>query len=1084
LPSSLFPLDRMRKIILGIFLLGVISLFLSAQEGEPAYEELYFNRDLELSSLEDLQIWCRSLGLAEQGSLEELKGRLLTYYNFTSSPSSNPEERVENRGMEIIIESADKTEYINWEDRGDEIHLTGGVRLTINDSAQNRSYLLSADRIIFSRMDDSLTAIGHVRYDRKKENGNPEHFEGESMTFHISGWKGVIFKGVSSRKESVNDKEIEFQFSGSQINSSGFDVAVLDKGMITSGKLKDPEYSIRASKIWLLGPEEWGLAHGILYLGRVPLLYLPFYYKPGNDMVFNPALGYYSREGTAIQTTTYLLGQKKPVNTSFFSAGLNSDSLYELERRGLFLYKGEEINSSEEDYLKIMADWYSRLGVFTGIKGKFEEEESKWDFFTGLGFSRSIDVNNNIYFYENGTYDTRWNSTVLGPAELPFRWGSEISFVEGNFSLSLAHYSDPLFMGDFMTRRQESFDALNWLLSDRGDESIFEDNSINSLRWEIGWHESFSPQLTTPWLSNIRINRVKSSLQWDSRLDSDVLIKDPYSPGAYFFYPRQLILPDLGLSLSGKLWESHNNGSDSSNSDTEEQWLIPEQETDSEREEGSPDSSYFMPDLRVSRSIEGSNFFSGALSWNSSFSSLVQNDFDFEDWTGADQISYAINQGKMSLTNSNGLDLKIFLFDNALSLSNSMDYKINRRVYLEMGENSTELTTEQLKDQFSYDSMEWNQFSTAKLNPFKYDPVQGSYIKYNAALLLYDKRFVTLQNRTPVFEERWFGKTRDSFKTSEGEIYLEYTPTVNFKSSFQGVTDLYTDTRETNSSLTSRLEFQVGNLNNQFDHNFQRTGEIWKANPLNYRGTWEFPPVKGSISDQFSYDMTDNRFTRNQASLKLYGLNASLVSSYTDSFKWNMNTYLWEPGSKAFQLSSLHLSYDDSFSLGPFWKNRFQNTIGVKTSWNQDLIRINNSVMDFSLVYHTYLHDFWDLNISVVSQNKNIYLYFPAMRESLGIEKSYNFWEDLAKSFNFFNENDRYESAFNLSSIKIDLIHNLGSWNGILNYTGSSEKVSGEFKWQSQFSFFILWDPIPSINMKIDKDREETWDIKAGDTEN
>lgn len=1060
---------------------------LSGQSAEPGEKEWeYFDRDLELSNRDDLQLWCRSLGLDDSGNERELKSRLREYYGIPpTAPVSD--SRTGEKGLEIIIESAERTEYLNWENLGEEIHLSGGVRLSVNDPETSRSYLITSDKLIFSRIEDSLTALGNVTYERKDKQGEAETFKGEVMTFQLEGWKGIIFQGVSSKSEKGEGKEMEFFFSGQEMYSAGFDRALLDKGMITSRDGPDPEYSIRASKIWLLGPEEWGLVHGLLYIGRIPLLYLPFYYKSGNDLLFNPVPGYADRRGTSIQTTTYLVGQKKAVNDSFFSAGLSSETPYELERRGLFLYKTEKSRQSSDEYLKLMVDWYSRLGGFAGVEGELSLGEASAELFAGLGYSRSIDGNNNVFFQgEGGEYLSRWNSTYQGALELPFRWGAEVKLKRQKLRLNFKYLTDPSFTADFMADRQENYDPLNWLLSDKGEEEEVRGSTVSSLGWEASWTANIRLPGDVPFIDSISLTRLKSSLRWDSKKDDDLYAADPYSPTAYFFYPRNLILPDLGVNMKGSLWEKRSD-SQTGYSPSPGEWLLPHGDGPSkEKGEGRPE---FAGELQGSRPILNRSDLAGRLNWSSTSTLLLQNDFDYAEWDRADQVSGSLDKGKVSMTNSSNLKLHLDFLDKLISYDHTVDYKINHRVFLV---DEQDLSEAELKDQFKYGSQLWTQNINARVSPFQSDLFKKSYIRYQASADIFSRRFSALEDDDPheeredwkpVFDETWLTDSRDAWGTSKLTALLDYSPHSRFSVSLGGNTEIFTDDRETDSSLNGDLQWSLGVWKGSLSQKISYDGETWEKDPFSLTSSLNFLGGDVSTSGRLSYDWEESHFSKGSLSLNLYSFDASITAAYGDDYRWEKDGYLWVREDPLFQPTTFTMGVKDTWEVPPLWKNRITNKVTLSSSWKQDLVRVNNSVLNFSFSWNSTIHDFWDIKLSIVSQNRNMYLYFAPFREELALSGDYDLFDDLFKSFNFFNYEDRLASSFNLSSLKLDMLHNLGSWNVKLGYSGTPRRDGLEYKWKSEFSFYLLWDPIPSINMDINKDGDDLWTIKAGETE-
>ncbi len=174
-------------------------------------------------------------------------------------------------------------------------------------------------------------------------------------------------------------------------------------------------------------------------IGRVPILYLPGFFWPGDEFFFNPNFGFDSREGSYIQTTTYLHGSKPKEDSplSFLQIADSGDTGYTLEPHGLFLRKvpGTTTAPTDTTNLKLLLDAYSRLGVLAGLAGDYSPLAT---FRTAIGVSRTIFPTSafgypyDLYqtytpFWVNadGTSQSYWNSSSLFGLVVPFRYGLE-----------------------------------------------------------------------------------------------------------------------------------------------------------------------------------------------------------------------------------------------------------------------------------------------------------------------------------------------------------------------------------------------------------------------------------------------------------------------------------------------------------------------------------------------------------------------------------------------------------------------------------------------------------------------------------
>jgi hypothetical protein len=329
--------------------------------------------DINTAARDELAAWCMVLNLDTQGDAEVLRGRLRTYYGISSGDISGRSEKTR-----VVIESAQRSEYIQI-GLGDDsqesvVRLSGGVVLTVNEPDRKRTHRVEADSVTFNQDQNTISAVGHIAYTVDTA-GREEYFAGDSLTFEVSDWTGVIFRGTSERQQEVDGKDITFFFKGDSIKRSGRDILVLENGTISSHDAEDPDFSLRAKKIWITGPGEWGLFNATLYVGHIPVFYLPFYWKSGSDLLFNPVIGVRNRVGYYIQSTTYLAGEKEyDDGFSIMGFGDSAGPGYELTRDGLFLVRGGTADSegaASPNTLKYMLDVYTSLGAMTGFQGSY-----------------------------------------------------------------------------------------------------------------------------------------------------------------------------------------------------------------------------------------------------------------------------------------------------------------------------------------------------------------------------------------------------------------------------------------------------------------------------------------------------------------------------------------------------------------------------------------------------------------------------------------------------------------------------------------------------------------------------------------
>ena len=334
----------------------------------------------------ELVALARELGLETTGEADELRARLYSHYGIAAAPSSSAKKK----GRTITIERAGKASYVKVEEgEGGIIKASGRVIITLVEE-NGDSHRIQADSIVFDRTHSSVTARGAVRYERKSGT-TTEYFSGEALSVDLDDWSGVFIDGKVRRIGQTSSSDSRgLVISADTILRRSADVMVLKDGVISSCDADDPHYAVKAGRMWILGDKEWAVSDAVFSVGNIPILWLPFFYYPGQEIVFHPVLGYRSREGRFLQTTVYLIGAKpaKSSTTTLFTFNnAETEDSRPTELRGLFLQHVAGPAPKDEGTLKTMADVYSGLGAFTGIQGSFAKLGGlgKTEFFAGRG---------------------------------------------------------------------------------------------------------------------------------------------------------------------------------------------------------------------------------------------------------------------------------------------------------------------------------------------------------------------------------------------------------------------------------------------------------------------------------------------------------------------------------------------------------------------------------------------------------------------------------------------------------------------------------------------------------------------------
>lgn len=491
----------------------------------------------------------------------------------------------------ISITNARQTTYKKAEDTGnDSIILEGSVEVTVSKGSTSSE--IKADKITYDRKTEMLYAEGNVEILTKSSSAGGETTWANSLLMNTATLEGVFDGGriIQTKSDALNLPSGSTLIVFSEVFGKGeSNTIALKNSRLTFCDEEDPHWHIDATRTWLLPGGEFAFFNAFLYVGVVPVLYLPAFYYPKDELVFNPVFGYKKREGTYIQTTSYLYG-RKPLDSSSNTSSSDSasaeslrglynfikpSSLKEQKLEGLVLHNlDEDFSGDTTNYLKLMGDWYSNLGTMVGLDGNFQPSKqyvTKLNFNTYFGFSNTIfkDSSGNYYPYLTETNSPNAgkvyndSSNFLGLV-LPFRYAANLEFTLSKpfkLSITLPIYSDPYFLGDFKTR-EETMDWISYFLNNVSDDSETSTTEQSSFNWTLS--ASYSPTLPAvikPYIntvsfslnSSVNITSVNTSFDRDDpSYDSNWASK---TPSRKFYYPSQVTPGTVNFAFSGTLFQ-------------------------------------------------------------------------------------------------------------------------------------------------------------------------------------------------------------------------------------------------------------------------------------------------------------------------------------------------------------------------------------------------------------------------------------------------------------------------------------------------------------------------------------------------
>jgi hypothetical protein len=1001
----------MKKICVFFLLLFISQSFVFAQESDdsttPATgeEEVKEKKDretliketmgldIDTASYFELVSWCKTLGISDTGSRQDLQKRLRDYFAMTPE-----KEEVKDVQRRIEIQSARSSEYFSIEEVDEDyILLQGQVVLVITQKGDDTIHTLKAERILFNQKLNIISAEGNIVYIRKKDN-KEEVFKGENFIFNVKEWGGVLYRASGEKEKEIEEEgtteNILFYYEGDTISHLENETVILEKAMITSSKdVKDPNYKITASKIWVFAPGEWAVQDAVLYLGRIPMLYVPFFFQAGDELFFHPVVGYRDREGFFMQTTTYFLGHKKKKPSVFSFLQFEEEEIekakqFETEWRGLFLHEKEiskkqaEKKATEESSitttikaLKLYVDFYSRLGGFMGV---FFDAEPMIKARGGIGLSRSIFLDSVGYtpFYNDQEY---WNSGYFFSIELPFRYGLDTQFelahgiikkFSGNFEL----YSDPFFPTDFYDRSEDIDwgEVLGLEIKERSGQEVQSDDlsalERKNISWTLDSNVRFSDLFSTSYIATLELKTFSFLFEWESKYVPNYNVDPTMSdPNRMFYYPKRVVFPNSTLSLGGTIFTTKDAGGVSGgekipkSTDPGLGVKVPFSDLFEVQREDSSDSTgirFRIPeqqsDFKLKHTYE---LFNSSLTYSFTQNLTMEYPFVGSQAAGSkpaviNDIDYETKYNSIKLDGDYWFTYNMGLWDNLLGLN--VRLKLSER-YKDLYEESDSLTEDEwddlLESAYKYTSFTTTKESTLTYKPFiNNDLFSSSIISYELFWDLYKYEFDEMDNSTPVYENNIFIWDKQKVSRNRASASFVYKP---FDQS-NSLTLTY-DMPPMLGSFKSKLDFYLWIFHTTVECNYMEsaTDDFWYFQPL--RVTEEVI-LKDyfMVKSIFNYDIEDEqpKDLKNTVSLLPYKYNEKSMYLITQVFDLNFEEDTIERSQSTLRLWFLTADFIARY-MTPV------NALGIQKYTDPSIKEFLSDKLSFNIDYGTGSLYFW-----------------------------------------------------------------------------------------------------------------------------
>ncbi|GAB1481222.1 LPS-assembly protein LptD [Treponema sp.] len=952
----------------------------------------------------------------------------------------------------------------------------------------------------------------------KQAGDDLETFRGDSLTVNLDDWSGSFIGGATDR--SKKDEQTTYSFAGEIISRSDEGVTVMADAVISNATKKNAYWSINAKRLWLLPGSEWAISNAVLKVGEVPLLYIPFFYLPGDELIFHPVLGYRSREGSFFQTTSYLLGRPKAKSSSESSImrmfGENSN--IERRREGLFLRStGKRLRSEDEVSLSLLFDAYSNLGSYLGVNASLPKNDwlNKIDISAGLGFSRNIYFVIDDYYSPFAQFDgsSDWNSSLFFTQKLPFRYrfkvDGSLAAAGATLSWSIPYYADPYIDQDFLNRSED----MDWFnLVKQGIAVEDTDNSIGvlgSYEWRL--NATYNPKLDffTPYIQTLSLSSASTALSFRSKASS--LYASSVAPNRTFFYPDRFTLFSISASIAGTPLSlgskqtspvptqssvSTNNSEAFNNPmDADKKVLIDmarspwDREEDDKNAKDKPEGGsgaktaeekvLSPPPLnqRFQRSTASGALLRFGYTANPSSSSELQ--FRSNPWKEADEVDW---NEISSILSASKLDGTL-----SAKYSSPMDYlTADLRLlgtgvfqnYTYINDESEEFDTPAERDAAALRAYRSTYYSTSAefllgLKPFKENPAWSATNAQYALRGLLVKSIFDGTALDPNWSEqrgKWRAEDIDTHKVSLNLVALAYD--------LPQTLSVSTDLPPEESTMSANTVIRIWKSTTSASGKAIKPFSDIRFEPLVVSEFIDFEK-KRSIKQDLVYDPELDEITSVGTNLGYGPLSLAFSAIYTRPYKlipgvgWQL-----ENVEERLLPKNFSISYADSFKSEMLWRRRLSYSFDIASSLALDLQRYTQSFFNFSLGTTFKIAEFMDISVSVRSQNSVIFRYLqdiPYFSLPVPLPGEKDPLVDLFNSFRFDDDTLRKNSGFKLKAFNLKAIHYLGDWNASLGvdmtpYLDQSSRPYS-YKINSEISFLVQWLPIQEFKTEIKKDK-------------
>lgn len=1015
-----------------------------------------------LASYSELKQMALLRGIDTSLSEEALRSAIYEYEGLTAyvqdlsadeadEGDEEAEVKTDEEGYSLEIISADSLSVLS----NGTVRLTGNVSVSFTLLDGTAAKTLAADEMIVDSRYCRLTAFGNVNYHDGLEDSPISRIDADVVTFLWD--RGSFFASggfTSSQRENSEGEEITFYTSGDLFNYRAADSGLFfDDGFITSD-IRRAYSSISANNLALLEGGDMFLQGAWVKLGRVPILYLPFFFFPASRLVGNPAFGFNSSRGMFLSTTFELFGSypaSSDENNSSFSALLKSTEDEGRISNGVYYTSGEFEEGSigawadtSKSYLAIMADIYESAGLLLGYDAALNFSSAKLSSTSALILSPA----NSSSYNKNFRYYTINKASYSG------------SF--GSISLSLPIYSDPNVLYSY-GNRLTTFSIDSIFGSSQSFPSTYS-SSITSYTPTLSGALNLPSRFTNKYISSLAISSVKA----DATMD--------WSSTKARYDISDVTLPSFTINMSGNLFSLA--GEDFKKRKEEEVEYedveaMSEQEVIDEMLKEEEEVTIYYSDLFllsdpllfelyapeiINAKGKTNSYDKWTLSLDYTLSEVFSNTFDYNLDSNSTENLILSSQSTGTLT----LEL---IVPNLVTLNSKLTPAYTYTFKQARDDESVHSFSLLSANTLSFPAIGISYGFTGYLYTFK-STASASVDKSESSLWIdwspntITSHYVSLSHS---FDAGKAGTFSPSVRYVLPPLTATLTPSISWKLSGLSMAFSWAFADDDGSFLSDDIKYSFGYsstyLTFSLSSTYESEGFLDKDQGLDPLSFTASASIRTSSK---KYSLTE--------SLTYYGEKDNMKNVIT-SFKSSLVTpYAYvtfdtsNADSGALEAEYLEVGVNVSSLSFKFWKGRIALGGSLSGTFHYDFKSIYSTYFTLTAKVSFSIAEFLDISFNVKTSNKGFYNYYENNKFSFSM-----LWEDFLRSIDFFGDG-RKGTQFNMESISFELVHYLGDWDLHFSYGADVVSTSGGYLWVPEFSVYLSWKIFPDLNV------DEAWE--------